>query len=114
MACGTIEYGICKPGDSVEVKGIKPTNIQTQISSIEMFKKSLDEGRAGDNVGILLKGTSAKDITRGRIITKPGAYKCVHKFEAELYALTEDEGGRHKPFFSNYKPVVRIYIYIYI
>ena len=90
----------------MEVKGIKPNNVQTTISSIEMFKKTLDEGRAGDNVGLLLKGTSPKDITRGRIVTKPGAYKCASKFEAELYALTEDEGGRHKPFFSNYKPVV--------
>jgi len=103
VATGRIERGIIKPGEEVEIVGIKPTQ-KTVAVSIEMFNKSLDEGVAGDNVGILLRGIKKEDIERGQVIAKPGSVTPHSEFEAEVYALKKEEGGRHTPFFSKYKP----------
>ena len=100
---GRIERGIVKINDEVEVVGLKPTQ-KTVITGIEMFNKSLDEGRAGDNAGILLRGLKKEDVERGQVLTKPGSTTPHAEFEAEVYVLTKEEGGRHTPFFSNYKP----------
>ncbi len=100
---GRIERGIVKINDEVEVVGLKPTQ-KTVITGIEMFNKSLDEGRAGDNAGILLRGLKKEDVERGQVLTKPGSMTPHTEFEAEVYVLTKEEGGRHTPFFSNYKP----------
>ncbi|MDD4989911.1 MAG: elongation factor Tu [Candidatus Pacebacteria bacterium] len=103
VATGRIERGIIKGGEEVEIIGIRPTQ-KTVATSVEMFNKILDEGRAGDNVGILLRGTKKEDIERGQVLAKPGSVTPHADFEAEIYALTKDEGGRHTPFFSGYKP----------
>jgi elongation factor Tu len=103
VATGRIERGIIKPGEEVEIVGIRPT-IKTTAVSIEMFNKSLDEGRAGDNVGILLRGLKKEDVERGQVIAKPGTVTPHTEFEAEVYVLSKEEGGRHTPFFSGYKP----------
>jgi len=103
VATGRIERGIVKKMSEVEIVGIRPTQ-KTTVTDIEMFRKLLDEGRAGDNVGLLLRGTKKDDVERGQVIAKPGSIKPHKKFKAEVYVLSKDEGGRHTPFFSNYRP----------
>jgi elongation factor Tu len=103
VVTGRIERGILRVGDEVEIVGLKP-NTKTVVTGIEMFKKQLDEGRAGDNAGVLLRGTKREEIERGQVICKPGSIKPHAKFEAEVYVLSKDEGGRHTPFFANYRP----------
>ena len=103
VATGRVERGKVKVNETVEVVGIRPT-IKTVVTGVEMFKKLLDEGTAGDNVGLLLRGVERKDIERGQVISKPGSITPHTKFKAEAYVLTKEEGGRHTPFFSGYRP----------
>lgn len=103
VATGRIERGIIKKMSEVEIVGIRPTQ-KTTVTDIEMFRKLLDEGRAGDNVGLLLRGLKKEDLERGQVIAKPGSIKPHSKFKAEVYILTKEEGGRHTPFFNNYRP----------
>ena len=103
VATGRIERGVIRPNENVELIGIKPT-VKTTVVSIEMFKKTLDEGMAGDNVGILLRGLKKEDVERGQVLSKPGAATPHSEFESQVYILTKEEGGRHTPFFSGYKP----------
>ncbi|HVE15981.1 MAG TPA: elongation factor Tu [Chthoniobacterales bacterium] len=103
VATGRVERGILKKMEEVELVGIRPT-IKTTVTDIEMFRKLLDEARAGDNVGLLLRGTKKDDIERGMVIAKVGTIKPHRKFKAEIYVLSKEEGGRHTPFFSNYRP----------
>jgi len=103
VATGRIERGIVKKMEEVEIVGIKDTT-KTTITDIEMFRKLLDQGEAGDNVGLLLRGTKKEDIERGQVIAKVGSIKPHTKFKSEVYVLSKDEGGRHTPFFSNYRP----------
>ena len=103
VATGRVERGIIKKMEEVEIIGIKETQ-KTTITDIEMFRKLLDEGRAGDNVGLLVRGIKKEEIERGQVIAKPGSVTPHTKFEAEVYVLSKDEGGRHTPFFSNYRP----------
>lgn len=103
VATGRIERGIVNSNEEIEVIGIKPTS-KTVVVSVEMFNKSLDEGRAGDNVGILLRGTKKEEIERGQVLAKPGSVTPHTEFEAEVYILAKEEGGRHTPFFKGYKP----------
>ncbi len=103
VATGRVERGIVKPGDNVEIIGLRQTQ-KTVAVSIEMFNKILDEGRAGDNVGVLLRGLKKEDIERGQVISKPGTITPHTEIESEVYVLAKEEGGRHTPFFSGYKP----------
>jgi len=103
VATGRIERGIIKPGEEVELVGIKDTRKTTAVS-VEMFNRMLDEGRAGDNVGILLRGIKKEDVERGQVLAKPGSITPHTEFDVEVYALTKEEGGRHTPFFKGYKP----------
>jgi len=103
VATGRIEQGIIKTGENVEVVGIRATT-STVVTGVEMFKKILDEGRAGDNVGCLLRGTKRDDIERGQVLCKPGSITPHTQFKAEVYVLKKEEGGRHTPFFSGYRP----------
>ena len=103
VVTGRIEQGIVKVGDEVEVVGIRGLQ-KTTVTGVEMFKKQLNEGQAGDNVGLLLRGTKRDDVQRGQLLCKPGSIKPHTRFAGELYALSKDEGGRHTPFFTNYKP----------
>jgi elongation factor Tu len=103
VATGRIERGIIKKMEEVEIVGIRDTQ-KTTITDIEMFRKLLDEGRAGDNVGLLVRGLKKDDLERGQCIVKPGSVTPHTKFTAEVYVLSKDEGGRHTPFFSNYRP----------
>jgi len=103
VVTGRIERGIIKVGEEVEIVGIKET-IKTTCTGVEMFRKLLDEGRAGDNVGILLRGTKRDEVERGQVLCKPGSITPHTKFEAEVYILSKDEGGRHTPFFNGYRP----------
>jgi elongation factor Tu len=103
VATGRVERGIVKVGETVEIVGIRDTR-STVVTGVEMFKKLLDEGRAGDNVGLLLRGVDRKEIERGQVIAKPGSIKPHTKFKAEAYVLTKEEGGRHTPFFTGYRP----------
>ena len=103
VVTGRIEQGIVKTGEEVEIVGIRP-NSKTTVTGVEMFKKLLNEGQAGDNVGLLLRGIKRDDVERGQVVCKPGSIKPHTKFEGELYVLSKDEGGRHTPFFTNYKP----------
>jgi elongation factor Tu len=103
VATGRIERGIVKPNDEVELIGIKPTTKTTAVS-VEMFQKMLDEGMAGDNVGILLRGLKKEEVERGQVLAKPGSITPHTEFDAEVYILTKEEGGRHTPFFTGYKP----------
>jgi len=103
VATGRIERGVIKPGEEIEIVGIRPTQ-KTVVTSVEMFNKTLDEGRVGDNVGILLRGLKKEDVERGQVLCKPGSITPHSEFEAEVYILTKEEGGRHTPFFSGYKP----------
>ena len=103
VVTGRIARGIVRVQDEVEIVGIKDT-VKTTCTGVEMFRKLLDEGRAGENVGVLLRGTKREDVERGQVLTKPGAIKPHTKFEGEVYVLSKDEGGRHTPFFKGYKP----------
>jgi len=103
VVTGRIERGIVKPGEEIEIIGIKDTE-KTIVTGVEMFRKLLDEGRAGDNVGLLLRGTKREDVERGQVIAVPGSIKPHTTFKAEVYILTKEEGGRHTPFFKGYKP----------
>jgi elongation factor Tu len=103
VATGRIERGVIHPNEEVELVGLRPT-VKTVAVSIEMFRKILDEGRAGDNVGILLRGLKKEDVLRGQVLAKPGTVTPHTEFEAQVYVLTKEEGGRHTPFFSGYKP----------
>lgn len=103
VATGRIERGIVKVNEEVEIVGIKPTK-KTVVTGVEMFRKLLDEGRAGDNVGCLLRSVDKKDIERGQVLAKPGSITPHTEFDAEIYVLTKEEGGRHTPFFKGYKP----------
>ncbi len=103
VATGRVERGIVKVGEEVEVVGIKPT-AKTTVTGVEMFRKLLDEGRAGDNIGALLRGVKREDIERGQVLAKPGSITPHTKFKAEAYILSKEEGGRHTPFFNGYRP----------
>jgi len=103
VVTGRIESGIVKVGEEIEIIGIRDT-IKTTCTGVEMFRKLLDEGRAGDNVGVLLRGTKREEVERGQVLAKPGSIKPHTKFEAEVYVLSKDEGGRHTPFFNGYRP----------
>jgi elongation factor Tu len=103
VATGRIERGKIKVGEEVEVVGIKPTS-KTVVTGVEMFRKILDEGQAGDNVGCLLRGIKREEIERGQVLAKPGSITPHMRFEAEAYVLTKEEGGRHTPFFNGYRP----------
>jgi len=100
---GRVERGIIKVGDEVEIVGIRPTS-KTVCTGVEMFRKLLDQGEPGDNVGVLLRGIKRDDVERGQVLCKPGSITPHTKFESEVYVLTKEEGGRHTPFFSGYKP----------
>jgi len=103
VVTGRIERGIVKVGDEVEIVGIKDT-AKTTVTGVEMFRKLLDQGQAGDNVGVLLRGTKREEVERGQVLCKPGSIKPHTKFEAEVYVLSKEEGGRHTPFFNGYRP----------
>lgn len=103
VVTGRIEKGIVKVGEEIEIIGMKPTT-KTTCTGVEMFRKLLDEGRAGDNVGILLRGTKREEVERGQVLAKPGSITPHTEFEAEIYVLSKEEGGRHTPFFANYRP----------
>ena len=103
VVTGRVERGIVKVNDEVEIVGIRPTQ-KTTVTGIEMFRKLLDEGQAGDNCGVLLRGTKKEDVERGQVLVKPGSVKPHKKFKGEAYILTKEEGGRHTPFFTNYRP----------
>jgi len=103
VVTGRIEKGIVKVGEEIEIVGIRPTQ-KTICTGVEMFRKLLDEGQAGDNVGLLLRGTKREDVERGQVLAKPGSITPHTEFEAEVYILTKEEGGRHTPFFANYRP----------
>jgi elongation factor Tu len=103
VVTGRVERGIVKVGDEVEIVGLKDTQ-KTTVTGVEMFRKLLDQGQAGDNVGVLLRGTKREEVERGQVVCKPGSVKPHTKFTAEAYILTKEEGGRHTPFFTNYRP----------
>ncbi len=103
VVTGRIERGVVKVGEEIEIVGIKDT-VKTTCTGVEMFRKLLDQGEAGDNVGVLLRGTKREDVERGQVLCKPGSIKPHTKFEAEVYVLGKDEGGRHTPFFNGYRP----------
>jgi elongation factor Tu len=103
VVTGRIERGIIKVGDEIEIVGIKPT-LKTTCTGVEMFRKLLDQGQAGDNVGVLLRGTKREEVERGQVLAKPGSITPHTKFTAEVYVLSKDEGGRHTPFFQGYRP----------
>src|SRR5215212_9553873 len=103
VVTGRVERGIVKVGDEIEIVGLKPT-IKTVCTGVEMFRKLLDQGQAGDNVGVLLRGTKREEVERGQVLAKPGSITPHTKFTAETYVLTKEEGGRHTPFFGNYRP----------
>ena len=104
VVTGRIERGILKVNEEVEIVGIKEASSKTTVTGIEMFRKLLDEGRAGENVGLLLRGTKREDVERGQVIVKPGSITPHTEFEANVYILSKDEGGRHTPFYDNYRP----------
>jgi elongation factor Tu len=103
VVTGRVERGIVKVGEEVEIVGIRPT-VKTVVTGVEMFRKLLDQGQAGDNIGALLRGTKREDVERGQVLAKPGSITPHTKFKAEAYILTKEEGGRHTPFFTNYRP----------
>ncbi len=104
VATGRVEGGVLHLTDEVEIVGIKEETKKTVVTGIEMFRKMLDEAQAGDNIGALLRGIQRTEIERGQVLAKPGTVTCHHKFTAQVYVLTKDEGGRHTPFFNNYRP----------
>jgi elongation factor Tu len=103
VVTGKVEQGLVKVGDQVEIVGLRPT-AKTVCTGVEMFRKLLDQGMAGDNIGVLLRGTAKTDVERGQVLCKPGSITPHTNFEANVYILTKNEGGRHKPFFNNYRP----------
>jgi elongation factor Tu len=103
VVTGRVDRGVVKVGEEVEIVGLRPTQ-KTICTGVEMFRKLLDQGQAGDNVGVLLRGTKREDVERGQVLCKPGSITPHTKFTAEVYILTKDEGGRHTPFFTNYRP----------
>ncbi len=103
VVTGRVEKGVVKVGDTIEIVGLKPTQTTT-VTGVEMFRKEMDQGEAGDNIGVLLRGTKKEEVERGMVLCKPGSITPHTKFEAEVYILTKDEGGRHTPFFNNYRP----------
>jgi elongation factor Tu len=103
VVTGRVERGMVKVGEEVEIVGIRPTS-KTVCTGVEMFRKLLDEGRAGDNIGALLRGTKKEDVERGQVLAKPGSINPHTNFQAQVYILTKEEGGRHTPFFNNYRP----------
>jgi elongation factor Tu len=103
VVTGRVEQGIIKVGEEIEIVGIKDTT-KTTCTGVEMFRKLLDQGEAGDNVGVLLRGTKRDEVERGQVLAKPGTITPHTKFEAEIYVLSKEEGGRHTPFFANYRP----------
>jgi elongation factor Tu len=103
VVTGRVERGIVKVGDEIEIVGIRPTQ-KTTVTGVEMFRKLLDQGQAGDNIGCLLRGTGKDDVERGQVLAKPGSITPHTKFKAQAYILTKDEGGRHTPFFNGYRP----------
>jgi elongation factor Tu len=103
VVTGKVEQGVIHTGDDVEIVGIRPTQ-KTVCTGVEMFRKILDEGQAGDNIGALLRGTKKEEVERGQVLAKPGSITPHTTFEGQVYVLTKEEGGRHKPFFSNYRP----------
>ena len=104
VATGRVERGTLRLNEEVEIVGIKEESRKTVVTGIEMFRKLLDEAQAGDNIGALLRGVQRTEIERGQVLSKPGSVKCHTKFTAQVYVLTKDEGGRHTPFFNNYRP----------
>ncbi|MTV96909.1 elongation factor Tu, partial [Streptococcus pneumoniae] len=104
VASGRIDRGIVKVNDEIEIVGIKEETQKAVVTGVEMFRKQLDEGLAGDNVGVLLRGVQRDEIERGQVIAKPGSINPHTKFKGEVYILTKEEGGRHTPFFNNYRP----------
>ena len=104
VATGRVEAGVIHVNEEVEIVGIKPEKQKTTVTGIEMFRKLLDEGQAGDTIGALLRGIKREDIVRGQVLCKPGSVTCHTKFTAQVYVLTKEEGGRHTPFFNNYRP----------
>ena len=103
VVTGRVERGVVKVGEELEIIGIRPTT-KTTCTGVEMFRKLLDQGQAGDNVGVLLRGTKREEVERGQVLCKPGSIKPHTHFTAEVYVLSKDEGGRHTPFFNNYRP----------
>src|SRR5438445_4181048 len=103
VGTGRVEQGIVKVGDEVEIVGLRATQ-KTVCTGVEMFRKLLDEGRAGDNIGALLRGTKKEEVERGQVLCKPGSITPHTNFEGQIYILSKEEGGRHKPFFNNYRP----------
>jgi elongation factor Tu len=103
VVTGRVERGIVKVGEEIEIVGIKPT-VKTTCTGVEMFRKLLDQGQAGDNVGVLLRGTKREEVERGQVLAKPGSITPHTKFTAEIYVLSKEEGGRHTPFFNGYRP----------
>jgi len=103
VVTGRIERGVVKVGDEVEIVGLRPTT-KTTVTGVEMFRKLLDQGQAGDNVGVLLRGTKRDEVERGQVLAQPGTITPHTKFEAEVYVLSKEEGGRHTPFFNGYRP----------
>jgi elongation factor Tu len=103
VVTGKVEQGIVRVGDEVEIIGLRNT-VKTVCTGVEMFRKLLDQGQAGDNIGALLRGTKKEDVERGQVLAKPGSITPHTQFEAQVYVLTKEEGGRHKPFFNNYRP----------
>ena len=104
VVTGRVERGVVNVNEEVEIVGIRPTTTKTTVTGVEMFRKLLDQGQAGDNVGILLRGTKREDVERGQVLAKPGSITPHTHFTAEVYVLSKDEGGRHTPFFNNYRP----------
>src|SRR6266540_2764769 len=104
VATGRIEQGAVRVGEEVEVVGIRPKTTRTVATGVEMFRKLLDRGQAGDNVGVLLRGVKREDIERGQVLAKPGSITPHAEFTAQVYVLSKEEGGRHTPFFNNYRP----------
>ncbi|EKF39768.1 elongation factor Tu [Nitratireductor indicus C115] len=103
VVTGRVERGVIKVGEEIEIVGIRPTS-KTTCTGVEMFRKLLDQGQAGDNIGALLRGVDREGVERGQVLCKPGSVKPHTKFKAEAYILTKEEGGRHTPFFTNYRP----------
>jgi len=104
VVTGRIERGIVKVNEEVQIIGIRPETTKTTVTGVEMFRKLLDEGQAGENVGLLLRGIKREDVERGQVVCKPGSVTPHTEFEAQVYILSKDEGGRHTPFFNNYRP----------
>jgi elongation factor Tu len=104
VATGRVEQGTIKVGEQVEIVGIRPQTTTTVVTGVEMFRKLLDQGQAGDNIGVLLRGTKREDIERGQVLAKPGSITPHTEFTAQVYVLSKEEGGRHTPFFNNYRP----------